>query len=708
MLLASRTRACCAAALVLTTVTAPAPAAAQQRSFTIEQALSAPFPDELVAAPAGGALAWVFNAQGVRNIWIATGPDYQGRALTTYKEDDGQEIGELAWIPDGRALVYVRGGDANGRGEYPNPLSLAAGAEQALWIVAATGGAPRRLGEGHAPTVSPKGDRVAFLNKGQVWWTPLADSAKPEQLVHARGSAQSLRWSPDGTKLAFVSGRGDHGFVGVYDVATKALKFLDASVDDDGEPVWSPDGAQLAFIRIPAAERTLPFTPRRAAPPWSIRVADLATGRGREVWKADTGRGSAFRGIVTENQLLWAAGSRLVFPWEKDGWTHLYAVPLSGGAATLLTPGTFEVEHVALSPDGREVVFSSNQDDMDRRHVWRVSVAGGRPQAVTSGTGIEWAPAVTSDGKAIALLRADARKPPRPAIIAGTGPARDLAAGAIPADFPEAALVEPQPVLVSASDGMIVHGQLFLPRNLRAGERRPAVIFFHGGSRREMLLGWHYLYYYRNAYALNQYLASRGFVVLSVNYRSGIGYGLEFREALHYGAQGASEFADVLGAGLYLRGRGDVDPKRIGLWGGSYGGFLTAMGLARASEQFAAGVDLHGVHEWNVEIRNWVPDYDPQKRADFAKLAFESSPIAYVKDWRSPVLLIQGDDDRNVQFSQTVDLAAALRPLGVEVEQLVFPDEVHDFLTHAHWLAAYHAAAEFLERRLGGTAVGAR
>ncbi|OLC99075.1 MAG: S9 family peptidase, partial [Gemmatimonadetes bacterium 13_1_40CM_3_70_8] len=660
-----------------------------------EQALSAPFPDELVAAPAGGALAWVFNAQGVRNIWIATGPDYQGRALTTYKEDDGQEIGELAWIPDGRALVYVRGGDANGRGEYPNPLSLAAGAEQALWIVAATGGAPRRLGEGHAPTVSPKGDRVAFLNKGQVWWTPLADSAKPEQLVHARGSSQSLHWSPDGTKLAFVSGRGDHGFVGVYDVATKALKFLDASVDDDGEPVWSPDGAQLAFIRIPAAERTLPFTPRRAAPPWSIRVADLATGRGREVWKADTGRGSAFRGIVTENQLLWAAGSRLVFPWEKDGWTHLYAVPLSGGAATLLTPGTFEVEHVALSPDGREVVFS-------------VSVAGGRPQAVTSGTGIEWAPAVTSDGKAIALLRADARKPPRPAMIVGSGPARDLAAGAIPADFPEAALVEPQPVLVSASDGVIVHGQLFLPRNLRAGERRPAVIFFHGGSRREMLLGWHYLYYYRNAYALNQYLASRGFVVLSVNYRSGIGYGLEFREALHYGAQGASEFADVLGAGLYLRGRGDVDPKRIGLWGGSYGGFLTAMGLARASEQFAAGVDLHGVHEWNVEIRNWVPDYDPQKRADFAKLAFESSPIAYVKDWRSPVLLIQGDDDRNVQFSQTVDLAAALRPLGVEVEQLVFPDEVHDFLTHAHWLAAYHAAAEFLERRLGGTAVGAR
>jgi len=694
--------------IVLVTAVSPARLDAQQQPFTLEQALSAPFPDELVAAPAGGAIAWVYNAQGARNLWIATPPEYQGRALTTYKEDEGQELGELAWTPDGRALVYVRGGASNSRGEYPNPLSLPAGVEQGLWIVAAAGSLPRRLGEGHSPAVSPKGDRVAFLKQGQVWWVPLADSAKPEQLVHARGTAQALRWSPDGAKLAFASGRGDHGFIGVYDVAAKTLRFLDPSVDRDEEPVWSPDGAQIAFIRIPAAEPTLPFTPRRAAPPWSIRVADVATGRGREVWKADAGRGSAFREIVAENQLLWGAESRLVFPWEKEGWTHLYAVPLSGGAAALLTPGAFEVEHLTLTPDGREVVFSSNQDDIDRRHMWRVSVAGGKPQAVTSGTGIEWAPAVASDGKAIAFLRADARKPPRPAILTGSGPARELATGVIPGEFPEAALVEPQQVLLSASDGVIVHGQLFLPRNLRPGERRPAVIFFHGGSRREMLLGWHYLYYYRNAYALNQYLASRGFIVLSVNYRSGIGYGLEFREALHYGAQGASEFGDVLGAGLYLRGRGDVDPKRIGLWGGSYGGFLTAMGLARASDLFAAGVDLHGVHQWNVEIRNWVPDYDPEKRADFAKLALESSPIAYVKDWRSPVLLIQGDDDRNVQFSQTVDLAAALRPLGVEVEQLVFPDEVHDFLTHAHWLAAYHAAAEFLERRLGSPRTASR
>ncbi len=140
----------------------------------------------------------------------------------------------------------------------------------------------------------------------------------------------------------------------------------------------------------------------------------------------------------------------------------------------------------------------------------------------------------------------------------------------------------PQQVIYQATDGMQIHGQLFLPPNSRPGEKHQAVVFMHGGSRRQMLLGWHYMDYYNNAYAMNQYLASLGYVVLSINYRSGIGYGMEFREAINYGAAGASEFNDVEGAGLYLRGRADVDPQHIGLWGGSYGGYLTALGLARA------------------------------------------------------------------------------------------------------------------------------
>jgi len=405
--------------------------------------------------------------------------------------------------------------------------------------------------------------------------------------------------------------------------------------------------------------------------------------------------------MVAANQVLWAAGDRLVFPWEKDGWLHLYSVSAKGGAATLLTPGEFEVETVNLTPDRRQILFSSNQDDIDRRHLWKVDVAGGgRPVALTRGKGIEWLPVMTSDGKALAYLRSGARQPARPVIEAGGGAARELAPGTVPAAFPESALVEPEQVVFSASDGLRVHGQLFLPPGAKTGERHPALLFFHGGSHRQMLLGWHYLEYYNHAYAMNQYLASRGYVVLSVNYRSGIGYGLNFREAPAQGAGGASEFNDVLGAGLYLRSRPDVDPARIGLWGGSYGGYLTALGLARASNLFAAGVDFHGVHNWKSGIRNFIPGFQPTPEQE--RRAFESSPMAWLDGWRSPVLLIHGDDDRNVNFNETVELVEALRQRHVEVEQLVLPDEVHSFLRNASWLAGYRAAADFFDRKLKG------
>ncbi len=221
-----------------------------------------------------------------------------------------------------------------------------------------------------------------------------------------------------------------------------------------------------------------------------------------------------------------------------------------------------------------------------------------------------------------------------------------------------------------------------------------------------MLLGWHYNYYYRNAYAMNQYLASRGYVVLSVNYRSGIGYGMEFREAENYGTRGASEVNDVIGAALYLCSRPEVDPDRIGAWGGSYGGYLTAFALAKASNLYAAGVDLHGVHDWNNEIKVWEPTYDPAAHEAMARLAWQSSPLAYVDTWRSPVLLIQGDDDRNVSFTETIHLAEALRKKNVDVEMIVFPDEVHDFLLHRDWMAAYHAASDFFDRRLSARESG--
>lgn len=677
---------------------------ARAQHFTLDQVMSAPFSSDLVAAPRGNSVAWVVNERGARNIWIASGPSWQARQITSYPDDDGQEIESLTFTPDGRSVVFVRGGAPNRAGERANPALIPGGVEQAIWIVPLDGGAPREIAEGASPRLSPSGDSIAFVRAGQVWVAGVqADAAKPAQLTKLRGGSSNLRWSPDGRRLAFVSSRQRHAFIGVWDFASRSLRYMDPSTDEDGSEVWSPDGKSLAFIRTPSRVSDLIFVPEReSAIPWSIRVADPATGTSREVWRAKKGMGSVFREIVAEDQLFWSpSADRIAFPWEADGWTHLYAVATNGGAPALLTPGAFEVEHVSATSDGRTLVYASNEGDIDRRHVWKVPMDGSsKPAELTSGNGIEWGPVVASDGETIALLHSDAHLPARAALLEGRS-LRDLAPGVIPAGFPAAALVEPTQVILRAADGTPVHAQLFLPPNATSGERHPAAIFFHGGSRRQMLLGWHYMYYYANAYAMNQYLANHGYVVLSVNYRSGIGYGLGFREALKYGAAGASEYQDVVAAGNYVRRRADVDPKRVGLWGGSYGGYLTAMGLAHNSDMFAAGVDLHGVHDWNTEIPNFVPAYDSLHYATESATAYRASPLAAISGWRSPVLLIQGDDDRNVPFTETITLAYELRARGVPVEELVFPDEVHDFLLWRNWVSAYRAADEFFRRRMG-------
>ncbi|HJQ18756.1 MAG TPA: prolyl oligopeptidase family serine peptidase [Gemmatimonadaceae bacterium] len=683
------------------TVGLAAPAAAQQ-SFTLEQVMSAPFASDLVAARTGTAVAWINASKGARNVWVASAPSWEGRQVTAYADDDGYEIEDLSFTPNGRALIYVRGSSPNGRGERPNPALITGGVDQAIWSVSVDGGAPRRIADGTSPELSPSGDSLAFVRAGQIWIAKLgADSVKPEQLSKLRGGASNLRWSPDARRLAFTSNRERHAFVGVWDFPSKSLRYVDPSTDEDGAAVWSPDGNALAFIRTPSRVSDLIFLAERESPiPWSIRIADPTTGRSREVWRARSGRGSVFQGVVAGDQLFWSpSGDRIAFPWEADGWTHLYAVSTSGAStAQLLTPGDYEVEFVTQSRDGRSLVYNSNEGDIDRRHVWKVAVDGSSKSQLTQGSGIEWNPAMAGD--AVFALHSDAQVPGRAARIDGPT-LRDLAPSVVPAEFPRAALVTPQQVILTAADGTPVHAQLFLPRGGVA--KHPAAIFFHGGSRRQMLLGWHYMYYYANAYAMNQYLASRGYMVLSVNYRSGIGYGLNFREALNYGAGGASEYQDVVAAGKYLRNRPDVDARRVGLWGGSYGGYLTAMGLARNSDMFAAGVDIHGMHDWNSEIPNFVPAYDSLHYATESALAYRSSPIASLGGWKSPVLLIHGDDDRNVPFTESVTIAYELRKRGVPVEELIFPDEIHDFLLWRNWVAAYKAADDFFARKLGGS-----
>jgi dipeptidyl aminopeptidase/acylaminoacyl peptidase len=679
-------------------------------SFTVEQIKSYPFPNELTASATGARIAWAFNEQGSRNVWVAEGPEFKARRLTNYDVDDGQELTSLSVSADGEYVVYVRGGDHGSNFDSSvgvNPALVTTQMKVQIWTVPFAGGEPKLLGEGDEPLISPKSDQVVFVKERGIWSAPIDGSTPAKRYFYARGDCGAPEWSPDGSRLAFVSNRGDHSFIGVYTNDSTPITYLAPSTSRDASPRWSPDGKRIVFVRRPgnggAPEPVLERRPQA----WSIWTADATTGEGQQLWKsAFTLRGSPPT-TQGETNLHWAAAGRIVFLSYLDGWPHLYSIPENGGEPLLLTPGNYMAEYISISNDRRYLVFAANAgtdaDDIDRRHIVKVPVDRAEPVVMTQGKGLEWTPSVTGDGKYIGYIAATAQRPPLPVVMpASGGKPLTIAEDRVPTNFPTAQLVTPKKVVFKAPDGIEVHGQLFEAAGGSA--KKPAIVYVHGGPPRQMLLGWHYSDYYTNAYALNQYLASRGYVVLSVNYRLGIGYGHDFHRPEKAGAQGASEYQDVKAGAEYLQRLTQVDAKRIGIYGGSYGGFLTALALARDSKLFAAGVDIHGVHNWTAERAAGLLENRYEKIPDVQQAldaAWQSSPVSSIASWKSPVLLIHGDDDRNVRFSQTTDLVRRLDNAGVTYEELVIPDDTHHFMRHSNLVKVDAAVATFFDRVFG-------
>jgi len=618
--------------------------------------------------------------------------------------------------PDGRMILYVKNGQ----------------------IYRA------RVGPGPAATAIDKGE-------------------KP--FIDAWGTNGGPRWSPDGSKIAFSSDRTNHSFIGIYDMKTRFVSFVSPGVDRDTNPIWLPDGKHLIFVRRPGipfgmqsqGNAAIPGAPaaatgaaagRRggAAAPGAAAAQSTATGRrgGAEPGQGRGGRGgeppipanapnaqvpglyrAAFVGgytvslwiaDITDGQahefwhpgsdekafttipgnLRWA-GDSLIFQFQPQGdeWERYYSLSLAGGSATSVqlttTDGLIEdATAVSLSKDGKTLYYCTNAGDIDRRHIWAVPTSGGTPKQITTGDGIENVPVALASGKQIAVLSSDAKRPLSVALwpASGSGTQKVIYPKLGP-DFPVNDEVVPTNVTLQAEDKVEFHNQLFLPKDIKPGEKRPALIFVHGGPQRQMLLGWHYLSFYHIFYGVNQWLTTQGYIVLSVNYRSGVGYGRSFRQAPNVGTRGNAEYRDVLAAAKWLAARADVDPNRVGIWGLSYGGLLTSEALARNSDIFKAGVDLAGVHLEGNSL-------------DSNDVSYTSSAISEIDHWRSPVLLVHGDDDRNVNFAQTVGLVQLLRARNIYYELIVYPDDVHETLLHSRWLYTFSRMETFLNKFLGG------
>lgn len=628
------------------------------------------------------------------------------------------------------------------------------------WRVAA-GSSPELAPDGSSVLFVKEGEIHRAKISSVKSSNPMDRGEKP--FIRNWGVQSSPRWSPDGKKIAFVTNRQDHSFIAVYDMASREISYMAPSVDFDTNPLWTADSREIVFTRRPGqpfgqqdqqggggigipngpafnanqgrggrgrggqdpeAERAqetaaeIPGLMRatfRGGYTLSIWRANVATTDAEEVWHNEPNDR-----LITSISNPRLAGDHVVFPLNAgrgrgrgrgqqsaddeqpprpvDEWDRYYSIDIAekNSKPILLTTTDGLIENqtsIEISPDGKTLYYCTNATDIDRRHIWAVPVSGGTPWQVTSGIGIETSPTPLASGKALVTQSADWKRPQSIGVwpIAGsTTQAKQK--WVFPTDaqlknFPLDLHVQPTAVTTKAEDGREVYNQLFLPADLKPGERRPAIIFVHGGPVRQMLLGYHYMHFYHWAYGINQWLASKGYVVMSVNYRSGIGYGRSFRQAPNTGGRGNAEYQDVLAGGKYLQQHPNVDPERIGIWGLSYGGVLTAQALARNSDIFKMGVDLAGVHLWGSSL-------DPES------VSFRSSAIGAIDGWKSPVLLVHGDDDRNVAFQQTTGLVQLLRARDVEFELIVFPDDTHESMLHSRWMYTLDRMEKFIDKHL--------
>lgn len=658
------------------------------------------------------AFAWLVRQGSDSVIMTARAPDFARTRLFARSDSDGQPVTDVQLSPDGRHVVFQTAASFAGESAY-NPAGLIDPPQPTLWMIETRAGAtPVEIGPGIGPIFAPDGRRLLYRHGKDLWTVDLtapapgAAGAKPKPLVPGGSAFGQPIWTPDGDGLIFVQDRGGYAFLGRYRFGTDAVEWLVTGPDRLASPQLSPDGRTVAFLRFAGRQHDRIYD-KTESEPFAVETVDIGTGPGpgdgtgkvRRLWHSD-GKAVLAQLEDPDNALRWVGNDRLVFYSEQDGWGRLYAIERQGGALRALTPERCEAaESERAGPDHLLVVH--NCRDADTRQVSIIDVRSGKQQPVAIDDMVAANAVAAGDSGYVAFTGGTAEAAPLLRVL--DLKTRRVVMAERPADYGQArsfAAPAPQVVRFTAADGTVVPAQLFLPTTRGP---HPALVYVHGGPPRQMYPAFHYSPYYANDFAMNRRLAEQGYVVLAVNYRSGIGYGRDYREAPGRGWRGASEYGDVLAAGRWLAARNDVDAARIGIWGGSYGGLLTGQALARNSELFRAGVAIHGVFDWSWPSQR-AGHLNPSGffgvgEADRAT-ALKASPLGAIDGWRSPVLLFSGDQDMNVDVLETVDLVQKLRARKVDVRTVILPGEAHDFVRHSSWVRLWQEQQRFFAETL--------
>ena len=447
-------------------------------------------------------------------------------------------------------------------------------------------------------------------------------------------------------------------------------------------PVWSEDGTKAVLLA-----RSVDNKDR-----W-ILALDAATAKVRVL---ANDHDDAWLGGPGSNALGWMQGDReIFFQSERLGYSHLYAVSWDGGAARALTSGNWEVLDARLSRDKSRFLLLTNEAGTGENQCYELPAAGGERRRLTAASG-HHACTLSPDEKWIADVYSYTNKPPELYVQANAAgaDARRLTTSPAPAfgQYPWTGTPE---FVIAARDGAPLHAKLFKPANAKPGG--PGVVFVHGaGYLQDIEKAWSY--YYRE-YLFHHFLMERGYTVMEVDYRGSAGYGRDWRTGI-YRNMGGKDLEDNVDAARWLVAHAGVDPKRIGIYGGSYGGFITLMAMFTTPDVFAAGAALRPVTDWAHYDDEYTSDILNRPQGD-AEAYRRSSPIYFANGLKGALLICHGVADTNVHFQDTVRLAQKLIELRKENwEVAMYPAEDHGFRNASSWADEYKRIFALFERNL--------
>ncbi len=695
--------------LVVTACSGAPPPPPVSGLLTIDRLTEIKHPSLPTWSPDGAHIAFVWDQGGVQNLYLAAAsatPGQTPRRLTTYETG---LVDNLFWSRDGQTLYFVHDGDLwQVAPDQP-------GAAHAVWTT-------KEVEDQVAP--SPDGTKVAFVRGGQLgvpdWQRSEGDlyvrslvDGRETRLTSGQGVVSGPSWSPDGTRLAFAltkvtvrSDAPDYSGAKILYTRTERQASVPAVVAATGgsptlfapSPNWEAvptwlDKARLLVQRVSADNKVR-----------EIGVIEAATGHTRVLVREEDPK---FWSVIAGAPVPSPDGRQVAFVSDRDGWDHLYVVPVEGGAVRQITQGRFEVRNIGWSPDGTRIAFDKNLDGKPGvRHVAVATLTAASPAIadVTSGRGTNTAPVWAPDGKRVAYQHTDPETSAELYVseAGGGSPIAARLTSSMPPGVDSQAFVEPELVHYAAADGQQVPAYLFVPKGLDRTAKHPAIIWIHGDGINQNYDGWHVERNYAVYYSFHQYLLQHGYVVLAPDYRGSIGYGRDWRQAVHLDV-GGKDARDAASGADYLKTLPFVDGERIGVWGLSYGGFFTLVALTDRPTTFRCGIDVAGVPDfgmWYVDPGgSWVTARmgTPAEHPAVYELA---APINRIDRLVRPLLILHGTADVNVPYVESVRLIDALLKAGKDFEFMVYPGEYHYF-QRAHVLRdAWTRAAAFFDRNL--------